>query len=578
MSNAINSTNEIFAEIDRLFEEAPSEVEAYMCDSLMSAKANANYAACLKLYNELIGYYRQTSEREKLIATITGVCDLLSEMRDNTSLNYATTMLNIANAYRSIGELDLAKEHYAKTEIIYEEAIKTGVLETNDISVAGLYNNMSLLYQELSDYRQAAKLLKKALAIVTEQNEGFEIAVTYANLANTMLLAKDYEAAYKYAKESMNRFRARNYIDAHYCAALSAVASCYYEWGEINKARSLYTKAMQIVENTIGKNSQYERLADSVKMCESNANYKKYISGMELSRAYFEKYGLPILEDKYSEYKDKITVGLIGEGSDCYGFDDEYSTDHDYGPGFCLVIDDDIYEKIGDELASVYRELPDEFMGYKRQESALGQGRRGVIKTSYFYEKHLGTAIYEAIDFKNISDYELAVCCNGQIFYGGSKTFMDMRNKLLEGYPAKIRLLKLAEDVASFSQNGQYNFSRMSKREDDFSAAIMLSDFCRIAMKLYHYLINVYPPHDKWLKKSTLRLEGGQELVGLLEKVMALYKTSESTEKIAAAADEVGEYLAQALSELVRVLSSTIAQYMPHGLLQEKAMRQLSAI
>lgn len=373
-------------------------------------------------------------------------------------------------------------------------------------------------------------------------------ALEEANLANTMLLAKDYKAAYKYAKVAISRFKARNYLDAHYCAALSAVATCYYEWGNINKAKAIYEEAMDIVANTIGKNSQYERLKESVLMCNNNMN-NQTISGMELSKRYFEEYGRSMLNEKFNKYKDKITVGLVGEGSDCYGFDDEYSMDHDFGPGFCMFIDDDVYDEIGEALAKEYDNLPKEFLGIKGSETALAGGRRGVIKSLQFYKNHLGAASYDDIDFTLAKDYELAVCTNGQIFYGDATSFIEMRNRLKEGYPDRIRLLKIAEDVASFSQTGQYNFARMLSREDDFTAGLMLSDFCKVAMVLYHHLHNVYPPHDKWLKKSTLRIEDGKALLGLLEKVTNMYKLDEAVSEVEAAINEVARFIASKLYE-----------------------------
>lgn len=545
----IEKAKEIFDTIDNLFETSPKLAEEYMITALEKSKQDGEEEISLKLYNELIGYYRQTSEKEKLCDAINGVIKLLDDMDASGSISYATTMLNIANAYRAIGRLELAKEYYAKAQEIYDREIKEKRLDSYDLSVAGLYNNMSLLYQELSDYKTAEELLRKALAIVTKNQDKFEIAVTYANLANTMLLSKDFDASYKYAKEAITRFKARNYIDPHYCAALSAMAYCYYEWGEVQRALSLFEKAALIVEQTIGKNSQYERLVENIDMCKNNPQYVRYISGMDISKKFYQEYLRKIIENDFSEYASKITVGLIGEGSECYGFDDEYSTDHDFFPDLCIFVDDDAYEMIGEKITAAYNTLPKEYMGYKSQKTALADGRRGVIKTSDFYSKHLGTSLYEQIDFTKLKDYELAVCTNGEIFYGNNTEFMKMREKLSEGYPAKVRLLKLSEDVAVFSQAGQYNFLRMLKREDDFTAGLMLADFCKGTMILYHHMSSIYPPHDKWLKKSTLRIDGGEELINLLEKVTNMFKISESADDITLAIDDVGKALASKLYE-----------------------------
>ena len=60
------------------------------------------------------------------------------------------------------------------------------------------------------------------------------------------------------------------------------------------------------------------------------------MKGIELARAFYEEYGKPMIERDFAEYSDRIAVGLVGRGSECYGFDDEISTDHDFEAGFCL--------------------------------------------------------------------------------------------------------------------------------------------------------------------------------------------------------------------------------------------------
>ena len=58
------------------------------------------------------------------------------------------------------------------------------------------------------------------------------------------------------------------------------------------------------------------------------------LNGMELSKAYFHEYGESLLEQKFSQYKARMVVGLVGEGSECLGFDDAFSRDHILGQAF----------------------------------------------------------------------------------------------------------------------------------------------------------------------------------------------------------------------------------------------------
>ena len=60
------------------------------------------------------------------------------------------------------------------------------------------------------------------------------------------------------------------------------------------------------------------------------------MKGLELSRRYFEEVGDKVFKEKFPELYSRMAFGLSGQGSDCLGFDDEYSRDHDFGPGFCI--------------------------------------------------------------------------------------------------------------------------------------------------------------------------------------------------------------------------------------------------
>ena len=74
------------------------------------------------------------------------------------------------------------------------------------------------------------------------------------------------------------------------------------------------------------------------------------MKGLQLSEDYFNTFGLPLIQDKFSEHADRIAVGLVGDGSECFGFDDEFSRDHDWGPGFCIWLTETDVTEIGKAL------------------------------------------------------------------------------------------------------------------------------------------------------------------------------------------------------------------------------------
>ena len=91
------------------------------------------------------------------------------------------------------------------------------------------------------------------------------------------------------------------------------------------------------------------------------------MKGLELSRAFYFDKGEPMLKEKYGEYFDQMAVGLVGEGSECFGFDDDISRDHDFGPSFCIWLNGDLYLKLKDDLTRDYNALDPTYLGVPRR-------------------------------------------------------------------------------------------------------------------------------------------------------------------------------------------------------------------
>ena len=85
---------------------------------------------------------------------------------------------------------------------------------------------------------------------------------------------------------------------------------------------------------------------------------------MELSRLYYEKNCKPVIEKEAEELAERIAVGLVGEGSECYGYDDEISRDHDFGPSCCFWLTKEDYRTYGEKLREILDSLPKSFMSF----------------------------------------------------------------------------------------------------------------------------------------------------------------------------------------------------------------------
>ena len=224
------------------------------------------------------------------------------------------------------------------------------------------------------------------------------------------------------------------------------------------------------------------------------------VQGLELSEEYYQTYGVRMIEEKFADYKDRIAVGLVGEGSECYGFDDQISRDHDWGPGFCLWLTADDYRTIGQELQKEYERLPQTYKGFKRFSTQWGGGRIGVHEIGAFYQRSIGSPhAPDTIErWLYIPEEYLSSCTNGKVFTDPLGEFTKIRNELLKFYPEDIRLLKIAWRCMTCAQAGQYNFMRSVRRHQFFAALYAETKFCSDMMSLVFLLNRRYAPFYKW--------------------------------------------------------------------------------
>jgi hypothetical protein len=246
------------------------------------------------------------------------------------------------------------------------------------------------------------------------------------------------------------------------------------------------------------------------------------LNGLELAERYFTAHGLPLIIDSFPEYKDRIAAGLVGLGSECLGFDDEFSRDHDWGPGFCLWLTKADYDRIGSELLEAYNSLPPAFEGFERTTSEWGDGRVGVFETGAFYRRLLGRAdVPETLlDWTRLQENNLSVCTSGEVFYDPLGEFSGIRRQLLVFYPDDVRIVKIAARCMVAGQSGQYNYLRSLLRHDYFAAQYAETKFCADVMSLVYLLNRKYAPYYKWLMRGVRDLP----LLGafVFEKISAI--------------------------------------------------------
>ena len=105
------------------------------------------------------------------------------------------------------------------------------------------------------------------------------------------------------------------------------------------------------------------------------------------NRRFYEEQVKPLIHEQFGTYESRIAVGIAGEGSDCFGYDDEISRDHDFGTGVCLWLTDEDMVELGDELATAYDGLVEEKERVYYTDRL--KERRGVMTVHDFYSNIL---------------------------------------------------------------------------------------------------------------------------------------------------------------------------------------------
>ena len=146
------------------------------------------------------------------------------------------------------------------------------------------------------------------------------------------------------------------------------------------------------------------------------------MNGLALSKAYFETYGLPMLKEQFPDLLPYLAAGMAGSGSQCFGFDDEVSADHDFGPGFILFLPDEetVDRRSAFLLERAYAKLPKEFEGFRVPAlSPVGGPRQGVIRTAEFILSKTGTpdGVLSAEEWLRIPEQSLAEATNGELYF-----------------------------------------------------------------------------------------------------------------------------------------------------------------
>ena len=485
-------------------------------------------------YDQAEDLYHQAIDSAK--ATLSPTDRRMAALHNNLSMLYSET----GRPEQALHELEAALR-------VLEAA---SVDPSNDIDIAATHTNIALILLELPvDKRHTGSSGETEHAGAPSNRMTPPATSPGSPTDNNTPAAARLDEAMRHARRSLDIYRTAGQEHAgHYASALAGYAQVCLAAGHADEAVRRYRQALTVIEENYGRDNDYYRItaANLVQAQEQTAESElsgviatpgtatpdaaassgtvpsdttptHTIPGLKLARAYWNEYGKPLIVERYPEYQGRIAAGLVGHGSECYGFDDELSHDHDFGPGFCLWLTDEDYAAIGERLQADYESLPDTFMGFgpKSQTArAQGAGRRvGVFRIGDFFESITGYRQAPPADRPHewlmLDEPTLAAATNGEVFADPLGAFSKTRQgfKLM---PEDVRLSLISRRLGMIAQTGQYNLPRMLQRGDGAAAWCAINEFAEAVASLV-FLINTpvsagYMPYYKWRFAALRRL------------------------------------------------------------------------
>lgn len=598
-------TQQFLNGLDAIFDRHAAATEAgpYLEQAMVDAENAGDEAGLLTVLNETMGFYRSQGRHKENQWIVQRALELAARMglTTGTSEAWATTLINCATAMRAAQQYDQAEDLYHQAQSVCRHS-----LAPTDRRLAALHNNLSMLYSETNRPDKAELELREALRIIeassVNPDADIDVASSHTNLALTLLTEHKLEGAHWHAAKALEIYRTGHLEhSAHYASALAGFAQVCFAERRHADAVTGYRHALAVIEECYGKDTDYWRItADNLRQAEeaaaqagvtvdnagvagdagalpqsgsrlpnspaqgkTGANAASSpstvsvstgsagaaeavsacpVSGLKLARAFWTQMGKPMIAAKYPQYAGRIAAGLVGHGSECYGFDDAYSQDHDFGPRFCLWLTDEDYAAIGEQLEADYEALPRKFSvdaqgrvtfeAHARSDASgtfpsAGAGspvtpraqdanrRDGVFRIGDFFESITGyrtapaqTAPHEWL---MLAESTLAAATNGEVFADPTGQFSKTRQGFKD-MPDDVRLALISKRLGMIAQAGQYNLPRSLKRGDGAAAWLSIHEFVQATASLV-FLVNVpmvvgYMPYYKWQFAALRKLSG----------------------------------------------------------------------
>ncbi|WP_124039720.1 DUF4037 domain-containing protein [Neoactinobaculum massilliense] len=260
-----------------------------------------------------------------------------------------------------------------------------------------------------------------------------------------------------------------------------------------------------------------------------------YVQGLERAEAWWMLDVQRELSENLPDLYPYLAVGLVGDGSDAFGYDDAVSADHDSQTRLVVWYPEGTGAVAERVAASVHLE---------------DNQRIDCHEIHAFYSRYTGTefAPHTWQEWYAIPEHNLAAATNGRVFYDGGGRFTRYREVLSGFYPDDVRRKLIEKRALIMGQAGQYNYGRCLRHGEPVAANLALARFAEAAISMMFLLNRRYTPYYKWAHRALRELPiGGLRVAELLAEAFGAPSATREIEEISALV--VQELRVQGLSD-----------------------------
>lgn len=259
--------------------------------------------------------------------------------------------------------------------------------------------------------------------------------------------------------------------------------------------------------------------------------------GLRLAADYFRDVVEPLLLGLSPRLP--YSAALLGDGSEVLGYDDDISTDHDWGPRLQLFLEPADFGREAERLIpALEADLPEHYRGWptrfpdpdrpatiELEAERAGSPSHGVEIHSLraWTKRQLGVDVSERMptqeEWLAFDEQRLLGLIKGAVFRDDGGDLGALRTRLAR-YPLAVRLGRIATLWDEIGEEAAF-VGRAGDAGDDIGSRLIAARMAERLMRICFLLDGEYAPNSKWFGTAWARLPSAASTGGHIAAILA---------------------------------------------------------